>query len=84
MMHTLGFYHEHSRSDRDMYIDIKWNNIDPIYHPQFTTYRQGLQQRIFADKDSGFQHYQLTGKGSRSAGLRTRVPTLSAFRQGFQ
>jgi hypothetical protein len=39
MMHTLGFYHEHSRSDRDMYIDIKWNNIDPAYHPQFTTYR---------------------------------------------
>ena len=41
MMHALGFYHEHSRSDRDMYIDIKWNNIDPSYHSQFTTYRYG-------------------------------------------
>ena len=39
MMHSLGFYHEHSRSDRDMYINIMWENIRPEYYSQFDTYR---------------------------------------------
>lgn len=39
MMHTMGFYHEHSRSDRDMFVDVRWDNIDPNRKNQFSTYR---------------------------------------------
>ncbi len=27
MFHMLGFYHEHSRTDRDDYVKILWQNI---------------------------------------------------------
>lgn len=35
IMHALGFIHEHSRPDRDNYITVRWNNIEPDRHSQF-------------------------------------------------
>uniref|UniRef100_A0AAY5EK24 Metalloendopeptidase n=2 Tax=Electrophorus electricus TaxID=8005 RepID=A0AAY5EK24_ELEEL len=33
--HALGFYHEHTRSDRDNYVRINWQNIDPAMQSNF-------------------------------------------------
>ncbi|KAI8485973.1 hypothetical protein Bbelb_362940 [Branchiostoma belcheri] len=35
LMHTVGFWHEHQRPDRDDYVTIMLNNVDPAFHPQF-------------------------------------------------
>lgn len=34
-MHAAGVYHQHTRPDRDSYVTVKYENIDPDYTSNF-------------------------------------------------
>jgi hypothetical protein len=40
--HAVGLYHEQSRTDRDSYIKIHYENIDPAYKHNFDKYSVGV------------------------------------------
>ena len=41
LLHSLGFYHEHSRPDRDDHIQILWQNIKETGRKKFEKYTHG-------------------------------------------
>jgi hypothetical protein len=46
--HALGLLHEQQRTDRDEFVEIHWDNIEPDYKFAFETFQQSDQQIIDA------------------------------------
>lgn len=52
IMHSLGFFHEHSRTDRNSYIEVMYDNIRPDYTYAFNQYvNNGYQGTDFGPFD---------------------------------
>ncbi|KFD59866.1 hypothetical protein M514_07738 [Trichuris suis] len=58
LMHTTGFFHEQSRTDRDNYIRINWRNILPGASDQFDKYDSRSVDLLGATYDyDSIMHY---------------------------
>lgn len=58
VMHALGFQHEQTRSDRDYYVRINWENI--ISHMAFNFYKQDTNNLNTPYDYSSIMHYGRT------------------------
>ena len=52
LLHTLGFYHEHTRSDRDDYLWTKWMNIRPTVIADFKIFSDNKTMKFPYDCDT--------------------------------
>ncbi|XP_010616116.1 meprin A subunit alpha [Fukomys damarensis] len=58
ILHALGFYHEQSRTDRDDYVTIWWDEIIPGYEHNFNIYSDSLVTDLNTPYDyESLMHY---------------------------
>ena len=56
--HAIGFYHEHTRPDRDEYIDVIYGNIQTGFEDQFEKFRPGETNTLGLGYDiQSIMHY---------------------------
>ncbi|XP_054713357.1 zinc metalloproteinase nas-14-like [Uloborus diversus] len=72
LMHTLGFLHEHSRSDRDDYVYVVWDNVQEGYEADF----QALPPDLIDDLDVEYDYKSVMHYTSRSYSRNPPNPTL--------
>ncbi|KAK6750078.1 hypothetical protein RB195_002208 [Necator americanus] len=78
LMHSVGFWHEHSRADRDEHIHIRWDNILPGMRSQFDKISASLQDTQGEKYDyRSIMHYDST------AFSRNGRNTIEPVQEGF-
>lgn len=77
--HTIGLWHEQSRTDRGQHVRILWDNIEPSQRHNFATYaQQGFDGRNIGRYDvNSIMHY---GSTAFSRNGRPTITTLSGGR----
>jgi Astacin (Peptidase family M12A) len=76
--HSLGFWHEQSRCDRDSYVQILWNNIVSGRSDQFDKYCSGVENYWVYD-ESSIMHYRSNAFG-KPDGMGGELTTISSLR----
>lgn len=79
LMHTVGFYHLQNRSDRDKYLKIFWENIDPAFVDEFKKLSPS-ENKILVDFD--YSSIMLYGplSFSKDGHSITMKPTYDGFK----
>ncbi|GMR61607.1 hypothetical protein PMAYCL1PPCAC_31802, partial [Pristionchus mayeri] len=77
MMHTVGFFHEQSRADRDDYVSIKWENVENGLQDQFDKYSLSMIDHLGTQYDYGsIMHY------AKTAFSKNGRPTIEPKKSG--
>ncbi|CAH2245776.1 meprin A subunit alpha [Pelobates cultripes] len=74
ILHALGFYHEQSRTDRDDYVEIWWNEITDGLQHNFNTYDDGF----ITDLNTPYDYESVMHYGPLSFNKNENVPTITA------
>ncbi|KAF4013451.1 hypothetical protein G4228_005104 [Cervus hanglu yarkandensis] len=74
ILHALGFYHEQSRTDRDDYVNIWWDEILPGYQHNFNTYDDSFT----TDLNTPYDYESLMHYRPLSFNKNDSVPTITA------
>ena len=76
LIHTLGFYHEHSRHDRDEYVDYHPENLGTKEHEvNFIKYTQDFMHSKGSPYDlNSIMHYRAAAFAKPGTGLVTLAP----------
>ncbi|KAK2514799.1 Mep1a [Columba guinea] len=74
ILHALGFYHEQSRSDRDDYVTIWWDEIITGREHNFEKYDDGF----IADLNTPYDYESLMHYAPFSFNKNESIPTITA------
>uniref|UniRef100_A0A1B0GF11 Metalloendopeptidase n=1 Tax=Glossina morsitans morsitans TaxID=37546 RepID=A0A1B0GF11_GLOMM len=76
LMHTLGFYHEQNRYDRDDYVKVLWDNIENGMKVNFEKLKRNVASGYGVAYDYGsIMHYKATSFSKNGQ------PTLKALKK---
>ena len=75
LIHALGFYHEQSRSDRDHYVRINWDNVKPGHKGNFN--KLSTNNLLTAYDYSSVMHYNKRSWSKNGKETITPIPDSS-------
>jgi len=76
MMHALSFIHEQSRTDRDQYIEILWQNIEEKYKSEFAVVPDSFMDPV---REFNFDYHSIMLYDPRAFALRPNLLTLKSI-----
>ncbi|XP_028970599.2 meprin A subunit alpha-like [Esox lucius] len=74
LLHALGFYHEQSRTDRDDYVNIWWDQVLPGFDHSFYKYADDF----ITDQNTPYDYESILHYGPYSFNKDPRYPTITA------
>ncbi|XP_055948180.1 uncharacterized protein LOC129981378 [Argiope bruennichi] len=77
LMHTLGFLHEHSRPDRDDYVEIIWENIKEKHKQNFEKNSQDEVQ----NGSIGYDYNSIMHYGENNFAKNRSIPTIKPLKE---